>query len=250
MSYLWLAPLLLAAGFLGYRAAGCWADAKRLAFPPVQRLRWALEGAVLPSRYWWGARIDALPEGERQALLARETAALGLERAGNLHCPLCGAEVPGAWTLDAGGQPAIGPRPIECPGCDFRLDACRHCARFLPGAPGGPGFPSLAAGDLTFGRCAHYKAWQEVEQTTTTEMAKQMRARGWERIRGPLPIADSFLPPDHCTAFQPDRRRLKAGGVPWPDARRAALLRLPAPPHAGRPAPDAVTETEDELWLL
>ena len=249
MAYLWLLPVLIGAGFLAYRGARCWVDAARRELPPKERLRWALWGAVSPARYWWRARIETMPEQERSALLARETAALGLERADSQRCPLCQAEVPCAWALDAGGRATVAPGPVECPACDFRLDACRHCAHFLPGAPRSPGVPSWNAGDITSGRCGHYKEWQAVERTTTPDMAKQLKARGWDRVRGPLSIADSFLPPDHCSAYQPDRKRLKAGQVQWPDARRVALLRLLAPPPE-KETPDPGMASDDERWLL
>ena len=88
MAYLWLLPVLIGAGFLAYRGARCWVDAARRELPPKERLRWALWGAVSPARYWWRARIETMPEQERSALLARETAALGLERADSQRCPL------------------------------------------------------------------------------------------------------------------------------------------------------------------
>ncbi len=79
-------------------------------------------------------------------------------------------------------------------------------------------------------RCNFYKATQPVERACAPEMVRQLKERGYESIRAPLPIVDSFVPPDFCTAFHLDRRRLRAGGVPWPDARRVALLRVLAPP--------------------
>jgi hypothetical protein len=249
MAAIWLVPALLAGAFFLYRGAHCWVDAGRRSFPPPERLRWALVGAVAPARYWWRARIEAMPEQERRSLLNSETVELGLEKADSLRCPLCGAEVPSAWALDAARQAAVAPGPVKCPSCDFRLDACRHCAHFLPGAPRSPGVPSWHADDITSGRCRHYKAWQAVEQTTTPEMARQLRTRGWERVRGPLPIADSFLPPEHCRAFKPDRKELKAGGIRWPDARRVALLRILEPlPEEKAPDPDVAPD--EELWLL
>jgi hypothetical protein len=75
---------------------------------------------------------------------------------------------------------------------------------------------------------------QPVEQACSPEIARQLKARGIEQVNAPLPIVDSFIPPDFCTAFSPDRKRLQIGGVRWPDARHTALLRLIAPP----PAPD------------
>jgi hypothetical protein len=252
-SYLLVAAGLAALGFLAYRAyrAGrVWIDAGRRGFDPPRRVAWALLGALAPARYWWGARIDALSARERAELLAREAAALGLRRADGLRCPLCGAEVPGAWALAPGGRPTVASGPVECPRCDFRLDACRHCARFLPGKPPAWGQLCWGGGDVTFGRCGHYKEWQPVEQTCSPEVARQMQARGWEQVRAPLPIVDSFLPPDFCTAFQPDRKRLKAGGVRWPAARRAALLRLLAPPPSPEAEPPEGTPSGDERWLL
>jgi hypothetical protein len=69
-------------------------------------------------------------------------------------------------------------------------------------------------------------------------------------VRAPLPIVDSFLPPDFCTAFMPDRKRLRAGGVRWPDVRRVALLRLLALSPALEMAPPESLPSDDERRLL
>ena len=241
---------LAALGFLAYRAARVWADAGRRRFDPPHQLAWALVGAVAPSRYWWGARIDALARQERSALLARETEALGLSCADSLRCPICGDEVPNAWALASERRPTVAPGPVECPRCDFRLDACRHCARFLPGDPRAPQQFALGTGDLTFGRCRQYTATQPVEQVCQPQIARQLKARGLEHIRAPLPIVDSLLPPDFCATFRPDQKRLKAGGVRWPDARRVALLGLlaPLPPQEARSS--EALPWGDEQWLV
>ena len=214
----------------------------------AHRLRWTLVGTVSPSRYWWGARIGALSPQEQADLLARRTAELGLSHADSLRCPLCRAEVVHAWTLTSDRRATVAP-DSKCPKCDFRLDACRHCAHFLPGAPR-TGPISLSAGDdATFGRCSFYKVPQPVEQVCSPEIARQLKERGWETVRAPLPIVDSFLPPDFCTAFVPDHKRLQASEVQWPDAHRAALLRL-LPPTSALKTTVSEEPSSDEQRLL
>ncbi len=248
--YLLLAAGLAALGFLAYRGGRIWVDAGRRGFSLTRRLGWVLLGAVAPSRYWWDARIAALPPHEQTELLARETAALGLSRADSLRCPLCRAELPHAWTLSPDGRPTVAPGPVRCPRCDFRLDACRHCARFLPGSPPTWEQPVLADTDFTYGRCDYYKEMRPVEQVCRPEMARRLKERGWETLRSPIPIVDSFVPPDFCSAFKPDRRRLRLGGVRWPDARRVALLRLLQPPATQETASPEAAPSGDEQWLL
>jgi len=248
--YLWLVPLLAALGFLAYRAGRIWIDAGWRGLASAPRLGWALLGAVAPARYWWGARIDALSPEERADILARETEALGLSRADSLRCPLCGAEIPHAWMLGPDGRPTVAPGPVECPGCDFRLDACRHCIHFLPGGDRTAGQPGWGGGDVTFGRCGRYRQSQPVEQACTPEMARRLKKRGWDRIRAPRRIVDSYMPPDSCRAFAPDRKRVKDSLVRWPDARRAALLRLLAPPPAPETGSPEGLPSGDERWLM
>jgi hypothetical protein len=103
---------------------------------------------------------------------------------------------------------------------------------------------------MTFGRCNIHKVTQPVEKACAPEMARQLRARGYEHLHAPLPVTDSFLPPDICTAFKPHRKRLRASGIRWPDARRAALLRLLAPPLIPETTPPEEVPSGDEQWLL
>ena len=68
-------------------------------------------------------------------------------------------------------------------------------------------------------------------------------------VRAPLPIIDSYMPPDFCTAFKLDRRRLQASGIRWPDARHVALLRMLGVLPVSR-AGSAEEPAYDEQWLL
>ena len=235
--------------FLLYRAVPIWLDDDRRGMGLKRRLTCTLVGIVAPSRYWWSARLEDMSPGEQADLLTRETAALGLARADSLRCPLCGADVPRAWALDSGGRPTAASGPIKCPQCDFRLDACRHCTRFLPGNPPGWGRGGWSSDDWTFGRCSVYKEMQPVEQVSSPEMARQLRARGFDQVRAPLPIVDSYLPPDSCTAFKLDRRRLQVSSIRWPDAQRVALLRILGVLVVSQAGP-AEEPTHDEQWLL
>lgn len=257
----WMAIGLGLVGMAVYRAGRVWLDAGPLAPGLGPRLHWTLLGTILPARYWWGARIEALTAEDRKDLLVRETAALGLGRADAERCPLCRTEIPGAWTLTAGKQAvreavAIAAGPVQCPSCDFRLDACRHCTRFAPGGPRDWGHWAWEGGELSSGRCSHYRSVQPVDVACAPSMARQLKGRGYEQIRAPLPIVDSYLPPDSCRAFRPDPKRLRANGVHWPDARRTALLRLTrvAPQRkAGRPAEPELDQKlpgAEEEWLL
>jgi hypothetical protein len=249
MYYHWIVIGLGLLGLFAYRAGRVWQDAGKRGFETARRLGWALFGGIASARYWWGARIDALSAQERDALLISETETLGLSRADSVRCPLCTAEVPRAWTLTPAGHPTVGPGPVECPDCDFRLDACRHCTHFLPGSTGGVGASPWLAGDVTSGRCNRYKSLQPVEQVCAPDMARQLENRGYEQIRAPLRIPDSYLPPDHCTAYAPDRKRIRASGIRWPDDRRTALLRLLDLPVVSEPPAERLSSS-DELWLL
>jgi hypothetical protein len=228
-------PLLVVLGYALGSGLRTWLDTRRFDWPAARRLRWSIVGAVAPTRYWWGARIDALPPEEKVALLASETRALGLERADSLRCPLCGAEIPGAWTIagaegakgwDAGSRVTVPSGAVQCPRCDFRLDACRHCVHFLPGAPQSWHSAAWNQPDGTWGRCSYYRRSQPVEEAVDPDMARTLKRQGYEQIRGPVRIADSMLRPDFCRAFALQPKRLRASGVRYPGRKRAALLRI------------------------
>jgi hypothetical protein len=138
--------------------------------------------------------------------------------------------------------------PVKCPRCDFRLDACRHCAHFLPGAPRAWGSLSLGDDEVTFGRCGMYKTPQPVEQICPPDIAKRLKEQGHETLNAPTPVADSLVPLDGCSAFTANTQRIHDSGVRWPDARRAAALRLLL-----APAPETTSPREirgDEEWRL
>jgi hypothetical protein len=103
--------------------------------------------------------------------------------------------------------------------------------------------------DPTHGRCSHYKRVQPVEQATGPDMARQLKDRGYDQIRAPMQIVDSYLRPDFCRAFEADPDRLKASGIDWPGPRRRALLKLL---KAGQASPPKAQDelSEEEQWLI
>jgi hypothetical protein len=57
-------------------------------------------------------------------------------------------------------------------------------------------------------------------------MARQLKERGYDEIRAPMQIADSYLRPDFCRAFEAEPGRIRSSRIRWPGPRRRALLRL------------------------
>ena len=202
----------------------------------------ALSSLFRPARYWWHDRLSLLPADEQQRLLAEEAARLHLTRVDALACPLCGAEIEGAWAVVA-GRLAAARRPAQCPRCDFRLDACRHCAHLQPEREG------IGGEDFTRGRCRFYKRPQRVEDFCAPQIAAQLRARGWDVMNGPAPIADSYIPLDGCRAFTLEEKRLRFSGVRQPGPRQRGLLRLL---DDGRRVAhhEELAPAGDEQWLL
>ena len=134
MNGLWLAIGLAALAFLAWRAVPIWMDGGQRGVK--RRLYWTFVGIVAPWRYWWGARIEAMPESERAGLLAHEKDASRLSRADSLRCPLCGAEVTRAWALDSKGRPTVAPGPVQCPCCDLGWTPVVTALTFFPARQG------------------------------------------------------------------------------------------------------------------
>ncbi len=254
--YLLAALAVAGLAILAWRGARIWIDAGRVAgslgTSPAwtRRLAWALWGAIVPSRYWWRARLEAMSEDAQQQLLARETQALGLTRADAERCPLCAAEIPRAWALDGEGGVTVAPGPVQCPACDFRLDSCRHCRHFLPGGPRSAFDLGGGEADITSGRCGFYKQSQPVEEAAAPQMARSLQQRGYDRVWAPMRIVDSMLRPDSCRAFDPHRKRIEASNLAWPGLRRAALLRLQGITSPAERHSRADQAWEEEKWLL
>ncbi|HIC87960.1 MAG TPA: hypothetical protein EYP04_00935 [Anaerolineae bacterium] len=244
--------------WLAVQAGRVWTDARRRGFPPRQRLWLAAQAALFPDRYWWDARLHAMPAEERDALLRQGAARLGLQRVDGLRCPLCGqAEIERAWALTKEGKLTVPRREVTCPACDFRLDSCRHCAHFLPGERGAGRTPGLSWGaetSIAYGRCNAYKEWQPVRELYAPDMVRQLESRGFSSIRAPKRIVDSYIPLEACRAFELDLKRLRANGVPSPGKTRRRLLKLLALVEAetgdqeGRPEEPPLSE--EEMWLL
>jgi hypothetical protein len=224
----WLAGMIVL-GFAAWRGVPIWRDAIRRGFSRREALMLGLRGIVWPAEYWWGARLDRPGPAELETILAEAAARRGLRRIDNLHCPLCGSEIEQALTLTSDGRLAMRPH-CHCPRCDFRLDSCRHCRHFLPGRSMGVigfdwGGPSGGT-DYTHGRCSFYREVVPVtEAGLAPHMVKALLERGYETIRAPAPIADSYVPLDQCRAFALDERRLRLNEVKV-DRERRYLLRL------------------------
>ncbi len=206
----------------GVIAAQVARDARRRGFSSREVIRWTLIAVLLEDRYWWGARLDRLSAPEAHALLIDLARAHHLANVTDVRCPLCDAEIKNALALGNDHEVYIR-RNSACPHCDFRLDACRHCAHFQPATEGFSMFDRR--GDFSHGRCGFYRAVESV-RTAYPQHASRMEAMGYDMLPTPKRIADSYIPLDECTAFSLKPELLRYSRVPWFDRQRAALIRL------------------------
>jgi hypothetical protein len=206
----------------GLSAAQVAWDARRRGFATGELIRWALIAVVDADRYWWGARLDRLPVPEARELLIDLTRQRNLLSIVNVRCPLCNTEIKNVLAADDHGDLYVR-RQATCPHCDFRADACRHCAHFLPAAGGFTMFERR--GDFSHGRCAMYRA-PEAVRTAYPQHARRMEAMGFDVLPTPRAITDSFIPLPECTAFSLNLQFLQQSNVPWLNRQRTALIRL------------------------
>ena len=214
----------------GIIAAQVALDARRRGFKPVEIGRWALSAVVDAGRYWWGARLDRLAAPEARELLAETARAHNLLNVANVRCPLCDAELDKALAVGTAGDLYVRAK-VKCKHCDFRVDACRHCAHFIPSTAGAIVFDRH--GDFSHGRCAQYRALEPV-RTAYPQHASRMEALGYDVLPTPKSIVDSFIPLAECTAFSLKPEHLGFSGVPWIDRQRVALIRLQQRINLGR----------------
>jgi hypothetical protein len=197
-------------------------DARQRGFKPIAIGRWALVALVAADRYWWGARLDRLSIAEARELLVETARAHNLLNVTSMRCPLCDSEMKNVLAVADNGDLYVR-RQATCPHCDFRVDACRHCAHFLPATDGATVFDRH--GDLSHGRCAQYRALESV-RTAYPQHAHRMEALGYDMLPTPKLIVDSFIPLEECTAFSLVPEHLRDSHVPWIGRQRIALIRL------------------------
>lgn len=247
--------LAFVAGWALLIGAYIWREARGWGLPPSDLWRLVLYGIVDPVRFWYFERPLHWPAEMREKWFKAMAQRLGLEDIRAARCPLCGSEIPNAWDVDSRGRLIVGPSPVHCPRCDFRLDACRHCRYFQPaGASSGGAWSGLGM-SWTHGRCTFYKSIQPVEEITTADMARRMRERGYTHLRAPTPIVDSYIPLDICQAFALELKFLPHSGICKPGRRQRLALRALAEVRSFHltPVPTQGEEpslSDKEQWLL
>ena len=197
-------------------------DAHRRSFKPIEIGRWALVAVIDADRYWWDARLDRLAAPEARELLITAAQAHRLLSVINLRCPLCDTEIKNVFAVADNGELYVR-RQAACTHCDFRVDACRHCAHFLPATGGATVFDRR--GDFSSGRCGFYRAPESV-RTAYPQHARRMLALGYDTLPAPRPIVDSYIPLAECTAFSLRQEHLRYSNIPWINRQRVALIRL------------------------
>lgn len=217
--------IIMALGLLMWRgviAAQVAVDARRRSFTSIEIVRWALIAVVAADRYWWGARLDRLAVPEARELLVDLARTHNLLSVVNVRCPLCDREIKNALAAADNGE-LYTRRQAVCPHCDFRVDACRHCAHFQPAQ--GDFVMFERRGDFSHGRCGFYRAPEPV-RTAYPLHASRMEAMGFDMLPTPRPIVDSYIPLPECTVFSLKLDLLRQSNVPWLDRQRSALIRL------------------------
>ena len=222
LSALLLSATLVAMAWRGIAGARVALDARRRGFATGEVLRWGLIALIADDRYWWGARLDLLAAPEARELLVETARAHHLLSVTNLRCPLCDAEIKNALAAADDGVLYVR-RQAACAHCDFRADACRHCAHFLPATGGFTMFERH--GDYSHGRCGFYRAVEPV-RTAYPRHARRLEAMGFDALPTPKAIVDSYIPLTECTSFSLKPELLRNSHVPWIDRQRAALIRL------------------------
>ncbi len=197
-------------------------DARRHGLAITTSTGWAVLALVYARRYWWGARLDLLSVDEARDLLQATAQAHRLKSVVNVRCPLCDAEIEKAFAVTEDGTLFIR-RQAACKQCDFRLDACRHCAHFLPSSEGATLFDRH--GDFSHGRCSFYRAAESV-RTAYPQHARRLEAMGYDMLPAPKAIADTYIPLEECTAFTLRREQLRNNGISWLGRDRVALIRV------------------------
>jgi len=227
-----------------------WRDARALAVPPRDRWPLVLEGVVRPWRYWYLIRPSRMSPAARQEWLAAQARRLGLPHVRTAYCPLCGGEIADAWRTRPDGRLTTAPGPVRCPRCDFRLDACRHCAYFQPaGATTGSPW-NIGEIAWTHGRCILYKSLQPVEAITNREMARRLRERGYDHLRAATPIADSYIPLAECRGFVLEPRHLKHSGMQRPGLRQRLAIQVETMDQTKEEAAEPPPSDDEAQWLL
>ncbi len=206
----------------GSVAAPVGLDARRRGFTPSEIIGWVLLAMVDADRYWWGARLDRLAAPEARELLAATARAHDLLSVVDVRCPLCDHEIRNALSVAADNKWVVR-RQAACPHCDFRVDACRHCAHFRPATDSATMFERH--GDISHGRCGFYRAVEPV-RTVYPQHARHLEALGYDTLPTPKAIVDSYIPLTECTAFSLKPDLLRNSRVPWIDRQRVALIHL------------------------
>jgi hypothetical protein len=216
VKWAFLGLLLGSIAWRAVMAARVMRDARQRGADTRNQLRWALL-AVLDDRfYWWGARLKVMTDEEAQTLLRCIAREHRLTSVTNVRCPLCGHEIADALAVSEAGALTVARSRAVCRRCDFRLDTCRHCRHFLPArsAYASPAFAHGEGGDFSHGRCNRYRDWQPV-QDAYPHVAKRLETMGYESLRAPQRIQDSYFPLEECTSFALDVKRLQKSEVSW-----------------------------------
>lgn len=173
-----------------------------------------------PYFYWYLRLKLPLNEEEKRMALKEFSRLSGLSSPSSSFCPFCKVEIRDALKVSPDGRSIVPKRrPLVCPKCGLRIDACRYCLFFEKDT-------SQFSLEITSGRCTVIKKAQPVEELCSVNVAQRLKTMGWHTLYAGIRINDPFSPPESCRSFVFDPAKMLSDKITWMGKERFLLIQI------------------------
>jgi len=173
-----------------------------------------------PYFYWYLRLKLPLSEEEKKKVLQEFSKLTGLSLPSSSFCPFCKLEITDALKVSSDGKNVVPKqRPLLCPKCGLRIDACRYCLFFEKDT-------SQFSLEVPSGRCTVIKKAQPVEELCPTSVAQRLKDMGWQTLYAGIRINDPFSPPENCRSFVFDPAKMLSDRINWMGKERLLLIQI------------------------